>query len=320
MLTVNLITSEGVEEKAHLAGALELAQAKNGILWVDLRAYTDEEIALISKPFNLHQIESESLKETYTRPHLYEYKDHFHANFTYIDTEEDELQPKEFHIFLAQNYIITAGTNGCCHLVDQAIRLYCDMPELVEKGSYYALYLVVDLLTDTYIHSADELDDQVDNIEDQMTDNADRSTLQQLFQIKRKLFNFRRYMAPQRDVFNELARGTFKFIANLHEPYFQDVYNRMSQVFDIIDTSRDILSGTLDLYQSSVSNRLNDIMKILTVFAVILGIFSLITGYFGMNLANFPKLSVWTLAGWSLFILAAVTAALLYWFKKKGWL
>lgn len=320
MLNINVITREGVTKQPQLAGALELAQAENGILWVDMKSYTNDEIELVAKSFNLHHIESESLNEEYTRPHLYEYEDHFHANFTYLDLENNELKPKEFHVFLAGSYIITAGADGCSDLVDQAINHYLDMPELVERGSYYALYLVVDLLTDTYIHIADDMDDQVDNLEDEMSDHADRSTLQHLFKIKRKLFDLRRYMSPQRDVFNELARGTFKFISNLHEPYFQDVYNRMSRVFDIIDTSRDILSGTLDLYQSSVSNRLNDIMKILTVLAVILGTFSFITGYFGMNIADFPKIPVWVLAGWSVVIVFIITAALVYWFRKKGWL
>jgi len=320
MLDINVITKDGVTNPSQLEGALELAQSQNGILWVNMRSYTDDEINLVTKTFNLHQIESESLKEEYTRPHLYEYKDHFHANFTYLDIENDELQPTEFHVFLAANYIITAGTDGCSDLVDQAIKRYLDMPELVERGSYYALYLVVDLLTDTYIHTADDMDDQVDSIEDEMSDHADRDTLQRLFKIKRKLFDLKRYMAPQRDVFNELARGAFHFVSDMHEPYFQDVYNRMSRVFDIIDTSRDILSGTLDLYQSSVSNRLNDIMKILTVLAVILGIFSFITGYFGMNVADFPKVSVWVLAGWSVFIAIIITAVLVLLFRKKGWL
>ncbi len=90
MLDINVITKDGITNPPQLEGALELAQSQKGILWVNMKSFTDDEIDLVTKTFNLHQIESESLKEEYTRPHLYEYTNHFHANFTYIDIERGQ--------------------------------------------------------------------------------------------------------------------------------------------------------------------------------------------------------------------------------------
>jgi magnesium transporter len=94
----------------------------------------------------------------------------------------------------------------------------------------------------------------------------------------------------------------------------------MSRVFDSIDISRDILSGTLEIYQSSVSNRLNDIMRILTIFTVILGIFSFITGFFGMNVISFPRFPLIPASIWSIIVTVIITGGMLYWFRRKGWL
>ncbi len=320
MLKAYLITGEGADEQPQFTHELVGSQEKGSILWVDLRDYSGDEVNQVASAFKLHSIETDSLCEEYTRPHIFEYEDHLHVNFTYLDFAKDGLLPHEFHVFLGGNYIITASTKAGGEMIDEVLNTYRATPKLADRGAYYALYLISDLLVDTYIHAADDMDDQVDNLEDEMSDNANRETLQHLFEIKRQLFDLRRYLGPQRDVFNQLSRGAFHFVEDAHEPYFQDVYNRMSRVFDVMDTSRDILSGTLDLYQSSVSNRLNDIMKVLTILAVILGVFSFLTGFFGMNLFEPAHYPMKVVALWSFIIGVVITAILMYFFRRKNWL
>lgn len=320
MLKLYLLSNDGVDEKSDINEAMSEAQKKNGVLWVDMHSPSSEDIDLVSNTYKFHDIEKDSLSKQYTRPHIAEYEDHFHVNFTYIKSNKSQLHPQEFHIFLGKNYIVTSGGDATHKICDEVMGLYRDQPTLSQRGSYYVLYLLTDFLIDTYTHLADDMDDQVDKIEDEMSEHADKKSLQDLFKVKRRLFDLRRYLSPQRDVFNQLARGGFQFVDPGHEAYFQDAYNRMSRVFDSIDISRDILSATLDLYQSTVSNRLNDIMRILTIFAVILGIFAFITGFFGMNVINFPKFPLIPGSIWSIVITVIITACMLLWFRSKGWL
>lgn len=321
MTRIYVLTPDGVTETANVDEARKTAKENNGIVWVDVRAFNEEEFCRIAEEFNLHSLEIESVFDAYSRPHLFEYEDHFHVNFTYIElTQNSEQRPLEFHVFLSGDYIITASENGGGTLVDRVVNNYNDTPSMVERGTYHALYQLVDLLTDTYLEVAEALDNQVDALEDKMLNQADQSTLQQLFHLKRNLFDLRRYLGPQRDVYNELARRQFKFVDESYQMYFQDVYNRMIRVFDVTDTARDIISGTFDIYQSTIANRLNDIMKVLTIFAVILGILTLVTGFFGMNFAYLPGLqSRYAPVGLSIAMLGLILVMIIY-FRRKKWL
>jgi magnesium transporter len=121
-------------------------------------------------------------------------------------------------------------------------------------------------------------------------------------------------------VFNELARRDFPFLEENYQIYFQDTYNRMIRVFDVIDTAREIISGAMDIYQSTVSIRLNDIMKVLTIFATILGILTVITGFYGMNFVYIPGLRSRSALSGVVLIMTVTALGMLAWFKRKKWL
>jgi len=300
----------------------ELTQGDGSLLWVDARSVTEDELNLLAHCFGLHPIALESVSDRYRRPHLYEFADHFYVNMTTVKSARGShaIKPQELHLFAGGKFIITAVNDESNDAADKAIEQYLETPGLCAKGSMYAVYLLAEYLVESYYPVVDKLDDDADKLEDAMLDRADTAALKRNFDLKHRGFELRKLLGPQRDVLNDLARRDFAFVEGENQVYFQDIYNRMIRLFDVLDTVREVLSGNLDIYLSTVSNRLNEVMKVLTVFATILMTLSLITGFYGMNFTHIPGLRSPSAFRGILIGMGAITAGMLLWFRRKGWL
>lgn len=298
-----------------------LVRDRCALLWVDAREFSDEELDSVARAFDLHEVALDSVKDSYHRPHLYEFHDHFYINLTVIhDGRRAEVDASEQHLFVGEGFVVTVTRDRDSEAVDAALDEYRRTPALCDRGSIYAVYLLADNLVETYFPVVEKLDDDADSLEDDMLGNPDQDSLERLFNMKRRGYEMRKLLGPQRDVFSQLSRRDFPFIQGENQVYFQDVYNRMIRIFDTMDTVREILSGSLDIYLSSVSNRLNEIMKVLTVAAVILGVLTFITGFYGMNFTHLPALEArygpWAIVG----LMVLLTGGLLWWFRWRKWL
>jgi magnesium transporter len=324
MIKTYLFTKSGVKQDVPLEDWKSLVVDDCSLLWVDVRSLTKEDLDKLAPLFELHSLALDSVMDAYRRPHLFQFVDHFYVNMTMIkSTRADHgIKPMELHLFVGEKFIITATRENACEAVDKALQEYLDTPSLCERGPMYAVYLLTEDLVETYYPVIEKLDDDADKLEDTMLDRAGRVSLKRNFDLKRRGFELRRLLGPQRDVLNDLSRRDFPFIQGESQVYFQDVYNRMTRLFDMLDTIREILSGNLDIYLSTVSNRLNDIMKVLTIFSVILGIFTLITGWFGMNVftQGAVVMPLRQLVSWSIGLGLVITGGLLYYFRRIGWL
>jgi magnesium transporter len=321
MIKTYLFTESGVTQDISLDDWKANPPEGCALLWVDVRSFTDEELKHLAEVFNLHPVELESCADPYHRPHLSEFQDHFHVNLTMVKSGGNHgIAKSELHLFVGKNYIITLTKEKETKAVDDAMKSFINTPALCCKGPMYAVYLLSEDLVESYFPIVEKLDDDADRMENTMLDNPDRESLRKLFSMKRRAFELRRLLGPQRDIFNELARRDFPFITGENQIYFQDVYNRMIRVFDMLDTIREIQSGSLDIYLSMVSNRLNAVMKVLTVVATVLMTLSFITGFYGMNFVYLPWLrSPNAFRNISIFMVALIIA-MLYWSKRKDWL
>lgn len=320
MIKTYLFTQTEIRQDVPLENWKQLTEGDCSLLWVDVRSAEKVEIDKLAELFGLHAIALESVADAYRRPHLYQFSDHFYVNMTMVQASHKNHIPKplELHLFVGGRYVITIA-NGEADAVDKAIEEYVNTPGLCARGPMYAVYLLAEDLVETYYPIVDQLDDDADKLEDIMLDRADRASLKKNFDLKHRSFELRKLLGPQRDVLNDLSRRDFPFIEGESHVYFQDVYNRMIRLFDILDTVREILSGNLDIYLSSVSNRLNEVMKVLTVFATILMMLSFITGFFGMNFTHIPWLHSPNAFRNILIFMGAITLGMLLWFRRKGW-
>jgi magnesium transporter len=184
----------------------------------------------------------------------------------------------------------------------------------------YLMYTLLDAVVDNYFAVLEKMGEKIEEIEDELVSNPDPSTLKAIHDLKRQIISLRKYVWPLREVVNRLDRWESKLIHETTNIYLRDVYDHTIQVIDSVETYRDMLSGMLDIYLSSVSNRMNEVMKVLTIIATIFIPLTLVAGIYGMNFADMPELkSSW---GYPLVLLLMLSMAIvmLFYFRKKKWI
>lgn len=323
MIKTYLFTSKGTQEDVPLDNWKSLIEDGCSLLWVDVRSLTLDEMNKLAELFGLHSVAIDSTIDAFRRPHLYEFPDYFYVNLTTVrrsNRGNHGMKPSELNVFVGNRFLITATKDKDSDAVDTALSEYKSTPKICERGPMYAVYLLAEDLVETYVPIVDKLDEEADHLENAMLDKADKKSLRRIFELKRHVFDLRKLLGPQRDTFNELVRRDFPFIEGENQVYFQDVYNRMIRIFDMLDTIRDILSGSLDIYLSTVSNRLNEVMKVLTVASIILMTLSFYTGFYGMNFTHLPWLNAPNAFRNTIALMVLTTAGMFWWFKKRGWL
>lgn len=321
MIKTYLFSQSGVREDVSLDDWQSLVEGECRLLWVDARSFTKGDLDILAQRFNLHSLALESCLDGYRRPHLYEFEDHFYVNMTMVKPGHNKvkLKPLELHLFVGGRFIITALNESECDAVDKALEEFFDTPGLCARGPMYAVYLLAEDLVETYFPIVERLDDTADKLESSLLSKADQKSLKLNLDLKHEGFELRKLLGPQRDILNDLSRRSFPFIGEESGVYFQDVYNRMIRIFDMLDTIREILSSNLDIYLSSVSNRLNEVMKVLTVAATVLMTVSIIPSFYGMN-CDIPLLHHKLTFPAIMVSMVGITGGMLAWFRRRGWL
>ena len=191
---------------------------------------------------------------------------------------------------------------------------------LVSRGPDFILYSIVDRLTDLYFSILDVLDDEVDRLEDAIVRDPSQGVLNEIFQLKHRLIHLRRIAAPQREIFALLNHREFPYIDRETLIYFRDVYEHLIRIYEVIDSLRDLLSSALEAYLSTVSNRLNEIMKTLTIMATIFMPLTLISSIYGMNFKYMPELNWRYGYAGCLAFMGFLSAWMISYFRRKKWL
>jgi magnesium transporter len=316
----HLVTLDGNE--------LELNKKQVGTLlasskpfWLDLQVKGEDspEFELLRDSFNFHPLALEDAAQFGQRAKLDSYDD-FAFLVVFGPGHADHLV--EVHCFCAQNYLVTVHRSSCPSIDELKRRMQLATAPLASH--VMVLYRVVDALVDGFFPLLAALDDQIDDLEDEILQAPTDEQLGRLFDMKRSLIVLRKVVSPERDVFATLI-GTADVIPGMtpeYERYFRDVYDHLIRVSDLVDSYRDLLSGALDTHLSTVSNRLNVVMKQLTIIATVFLPLSFLTGFFGQNfgwmIARITSLPAFWAIGVGFQIVVAV--ALLVMFRRRGWL
>jgi magnesium transporter len=300
---------------------LDELHSRDEFFWLDVAGPTPEQIDELADRFGWHKLVREDLKEFDQRPKIDNYGDYMLLVFygAHFDSN-DEPDLTEVHIILSGSYIVTLRHKGC-HELEQLHARFQQRPTGSEQ---FVVYRVLDTLTDSFFPLLERIDDNIDELEDQIIQRPTDAQLQQMFRIKRFLVRLRRVITPQRD----LAQNTIEDIQDLPglEPeqrnYFRDIYDHLIRISDLIDSYRDLVSGAMDAYLSNVSNRLNVVMKQLTVIATIFLPLTFLTGFFGQNfgwLVNHID-SLWVFLVFGIGGLLVSCALLFMYFRRAGFL
>jgi len=294
-----------------------------GVLWLDLEAATPEEgVPLLAGVLHFHQLTVDDCFNLHVDPaRIDDYGDYIFviAQAIGYQAKSERLQTTELDLFLGPNYVVSFHEQPL-PLVD-GLRHRCeqDGPELA-RGADFVAHALLDALVDDYQPAVDELDETLERVEELALAKTQPGILEQILLLKRNVQRLRRTIIPQRDVVNRLARGEFPHVvrpeANI---YFRDIYDHVVRVEQLVESVRDLADGVLNTYLSALNNRMNEVMKTLSVIASILLPLTFIASIYGMNFENMPELG-WE---WGYFgilgAMAAIALGLVFFFRLRRW-
>jgi len=315
------VTVDGVRTQASTAAVIDLVGAGTPF-WLDLDGVDDEASALLADTLHLHPLAVEDAEHFGQRPKIDEFDD-----FTYFVVHgalPDSFATSELHLFLLPHGVVTVHHGECPALAAVRERVQRRHSMVDSAPEVVLLYIVVDSLIDTFFPVLSAFDDRIDELEDDILRQPTEAQLHTLFDLKRSLIDMRRVVTPQRDMFAGLASGVVELPGMTEEGqrYFRDIYDHLIRIADVIDGYRDLLSGVLDTHVSTVSNRLNVVMKQLTIIATIFLPLSYLTGFFGQNfsflIGHVTGRTPFLLFGIGLEV--ATVLVLLYFFRRRGWI
>jgi magnesium transporter len=307
-----------LQEGRTLVGGEELLD-KPGLKWIDVLAPTEEGLFKLADRYSLHRLAVEDCLHLDQRPKLEEYPNHQFIVLQGFTAGQDicDLTLQEHHFFLGPDWLISVHEFPFDPHDEVRRRVESDPQGTIGRGADFILYLLADVLIDRQFPIMDTFSEELEDLETAIFEQAEKSQLQRIFELKRMLVTFRRVLSPQRDVVGLLARRGIPNVQDRNTLYFRDVYDHLVRLYEQIDSGRDILGNVMDGYLSMVANKTNDITKQLTIFATIFLPLSFIVGFFGQN---FPEIQgpVGYYTMWATTI--AVPVALIFWFRHKRWL
>jgi magnesium transporter len=299
----------------------DLSEQRGHVAWLDIVAPTDAEVSLIAEELDLHPIAIEDVREHHERPKIDGYDDHYFMTFSAIEASEPgKVRTELFSIFAFADVIVTVRKGEWAALAD--VRKRWRDGRLPTTG--LLLHAILDETVDDYFPVVDDHGERADLLESLILQDAPgdqlRGSLAELFLLKRDLLEVRRLVAPEREVLQVLSRGDVSCFPRDELRYFQDVYDHVVRVTDEIDTLRDLVSNIVDANLAAVSNRLNEVMKVLTSVATILLVMTVVTSFFGQNFIAIIPFDSPTLFWGSIAFTVAATIGLIVYFRRKGWL
>ena len=294
--------------------------AHGGFFWLDLDQPEPDDFEILRDTFKFHPLAVEDSEHFDQRAKIEDYDDFVFIVVYGASSDEDRLV--EVHCFYSERFLVTVHRDDFPAFAE--IRRRYQRRETALEQPSLLLYRIVDGLVDSFFPVLAEFDDRIDELESAIFVHADDRQLQEIFRMKRLLVGMRKAVSPQRDAFASLMGGIAQLpgLAEADERYFRDVYDHLIRISDLIDSYRDLLTSAMDVYLSTVSNRLNGVMKQLAVIATIFLPLSWLTGFFGQNFGWLVgRVGRWeTFVGVGVGTEVVALLILLAFFKRRGWL
>ncbi|HEX8939460.1 MAG TPA: CorA family divalent cation transporter [Candidatus Limnocylindrales bacterium] len=274
----------GLRESQGLAGVEEALARPGARLWIDLARPDPAEVAAVGRLLDLHPLLVEDIVERNQRAKIELVGEVLHLVLFSLGMDGDRLYDRELDFVLADRFLLTSHGSHWDPRATHHLRL--GPGDLLAEGADHLLWALADDIVDSYFPVLDRLGDEIDELEDRVVADARPATLERVFDLKRELIDVRRVTAPEREIFNQLTNRELGMVGQAEVLYFRDVYDHLIRLTDELDNYRELVSGTLDVYLSTVNNNLSVIMKRLTGVTVIVSGVGAIGGLFGMSEAG----------------------------------
>jgi len=303
-------------------------QDVKSLLWVDLAGEPPDACRpILRETFGFHPLAVDDALEESHVPKVDDWGQYIylvlHAVLFDPQNDDELMNTLELDLFLGKNYLVTYQAQPIAAVERVWTACQRDMRHL-QRGAEHLLYKLADELVADYMPVVEGMDEAIDQIEDEIFDSPGPSLLGRIFTLKRALLHLRRIIAPQREVLNKLARGDYGVIDAEDRVFFRDVYDHLVRLYDITEGLRDLVGGALDTYLSVVSNRMNEVMKTLTIITTLFLPVSFLVGFFGTNFFQpVAPLNAWTSRPAFVMMLATmvlVPTGMYLWMRKRMWM
>ncbi len=315
----NSVTDRKIVDPAECANLLQ----SDTVSWIDVEGlHETETIQKIGESLNLHPLVLEDILNVDQRAKMEEFEDYVYIvlKMFHLKENESEIAPEQVSIILGKNYVATfqEGIEGDT-FQEIRERIRNNKGIITKMTPDYLVYSIIDSIIDSYFSVLEKFGDRIETLEEELVNNPEKQTLTEIYRLKREMLFLRKSVWPLREAISRLERGESELITRSTHLYLRDVYDHTINVLDTVETYRDMLSGMIDIYLSSISNRLNETMKYLALISTIFIPMTFIASIYGMNFEIMPELQ-WVHGYWfALGIMAMVGIAFLVYFKMKKW-
>ncbi len=326
LTVINYTPTEFEEREVSSPEACDHYVRAPGLTWVNVSGLEETAtVAHIATCFGAHPLIVEDVLQTDQRPKLdFELEKYLFLVMWMLqyDAARKDIIAEQVSLLLNGRSVVSFQEEKQLGDVFDAVRrrLRNNEGPIRQAGPDYLAYALLDAVVDNYFGVVERLGERVEEVEEELISHPDQGTLQHIYELRRQLLLLRRAIWPLREVVGELQRGTSPLIAPSTLIYLRDLHDHIFQVMDTVETLREMVAGMIDIYLSSVSNRLNEVMKVLTIIATIFIPLTFIAGWYGMNFENMPELS----ARWgypAVFAVSVVVAVtMLVYFRRRRWL
>jgi magnesium transporter len=300
-----------------------LFKDKPTVTWINIDGLHQVEILeKLGECYGFHPLVLEDILNTDQRPKVEDYGEYIYIVLKMLDqnNKSNEILTEQISLILGPNFVISFQEREGDVFGPIRERIRTGKGRIRKMGPDYLAYALLDSIVDNYFVIMEKLGEKIEFLEEEVVKQPIPETLQTIHHLKREMIFFRKAVWPLREVIGSLERGELPLVKETTRIYLRDVYDHTIQVIDTIETFRDMVSGMLDIYLSSVSNRLNAVMKVLTIIATIFMPLTFIAGIYGMNFKYMPELewrwgypAIW-------FAVVLISVSMLIYFKRKRWL
>jgi magnesium transporter len=293
------------------------------VSWINIDGLHQVElIEKIGTHFNIHPLTQEDIVNTGQRPKMEDFEEYVYLIFKMLqfDDTTGHITSEQVSVVLGPHYLLSFQEAEGDVFNSVRERIQKGRGRIRKSGPDYLAYALIDAVVDHYFLILEKVDEKIEHYEEQLHVQPTAELLQGFYELKRELIYFRKQVWPIREVLNTWQKAGFSIVEEANKAFIRDVYDHTIQVIDTIESFRDIISGVMDLYLSTVSNKMNEVMKVLTIMATIFIPLSFVAGIYGMNFKYMPELE-WK---WSYpvlwILLIGIFGGMMFFFKRKKWL
>jgi len=334
-ITIHIYNAEDYQVKTidNLNQIAKTIADKNFTYWIEIKGFASEELfETLYRDLNINRLVLEDITRTYQRPKLDEYDGYvFAVSRMLLLDKENNLENDQMSFILTDNALFTFQDTYKDCLEPVRTRLKGGKGNIRTSGSSYIMYAIMDVVVDTYFELLGKWSEDLDVIEDRLIEKPDKTIMYDIQIVKRNLINIRRVAWPERDKLNDMLRSDSPLINDQTKLYIRDAYDHCIQIIDLVESLKEISASNLDMYLSIISNRMNEIMKVLTIISSIFIPLTFIAGIYGMNFAkqdpvtgkllpyNMPELYQTHGYVYTMLVMLLIAVLQVIYFWRKGW-